>query len=258
MVTITLLMEKGGVGKTTLATTIAAGLAIQGKRVLVIDADGQGHATRILGAKPVPGLYDLMVREAEWQKVLLLIKPEQYNPAGTGMLALLPGNHETMLIPGAVEDAFLLHTRIHELENIFDAVIIDTSPTPSLLNASILFATDYVLVPSRMEYLSLQSLKSSMKTIENFSKQRSLRGGSAVNTIGIVPTGYRSNTTEHTANLDLVRQTYGDLVMPPIHDRIVWSEASVNQKSVFAYAPTGRATDEAWQVVNAVSEVMHV
>jgi chromosome partitioning protein len=257
MITITLLMEKGGVGKTTLATTIAAGLAIQGKRVLIIDADGQGHATRILGAKLGPGLYDTLVREADWRDTLKVVNPERYGIEAKGTLALLPGNHETMLIPGAIEDAFLLHNRIQELANVFDAVIIDTSPTPSLLNASVLFASDYVMIPSKMEFLSLQSLKSSMRTIENFSKQRSLRGESPVTVLGIVPTAYRANTTEHTANLDMLTKTYGGLVMPPIHDRIIWSEASVNQKSIFAYAQTSRATDEAWQVVDVVSEVVN-
>jgi chromosome partitioning protein len=255
MITITLLMEKGGVGKTTLATTIAAGLAIQGKRVLIIDADGQGHATRILGAKLSPGLYDTLVREADWQDTLKIVKPEQYNPDKTGMLALLPGNHETMFIPQAINDPFLLQQRINELAEVFDVVIIDTSPTPSLLNASILMATDYVLVPSKMEFLSLQSLKSSMKTVEGFSNKRIGGGLLPVTPLGIIPMTYRANTTEHTENLKLVGDTYGVLVWPVIADRIIWAEAAVRQQSIFVYAPQSRASEEAWQVVNRVSEV---
>ena len=67
---VTLLNEKGGVGKTTLATHLAAGLAIRGKRVILVDADPQGHATIAFGLSKEPGFYDLIVRNAPFQKVL--------------------------------------------------------------------------------------------------------------------------------------------------------------------------------------------
>ena len=67
MKTITILNEKGGVGKTTLAITVAAGLAARGHRVLLLDSDAQGHATISLRLRKYPGLYDLMVR---WDDLL--------------------------------------------------------------------------------------------------------------------------------------------------------------------------------------------
>ena len=67
---VTLLNEKGGVGKTTTATHLAAGLAIRGHRVLLLDTDPQGHATVTLGNKKMPGFYDLMVRNAAFEDIV--------------------------------------------------------------------------------------------------------------------------------------------------------------------------------------------
>jgi chromosome partitioning protein len=75
---ITLLNEKGGVGKTTLATHIGAGLAVRGLRVIIIDADPQGHATVSLGMQRKPGLYDLLVRDASFTSVLQQVPHETY------------------------------------------------------------------------------------------------------------------------------------------------------------------------------------
>ena len=77
MKVITLLNEKGGVAKTTMAVHAAAGLAIKGYKVVLIDADAQGHATIALGRQKEPGFYDLIVRGAPFDKVLRRINPER-------------------------------------------------------------------------------------------------------------------------------------------------------------------------------------
>jgi chromosome partitioning protein len=74
---ITLLNEKGGVGKTTLATHFAAGLTLRDLRVLLIDTDPQAHATTTFGLKKEPALHDLLVREAEFTDVLRAVPAER-------------------------------------------------------------------------------------------------------------------------------------------------------------------------------------
>ncbi len=76
--TLTFFCEKGGVGKTTCAFHVAAGLADHGRRVLLIDADGQAHATRLSGFAPTPGLYNLLVRNADWRDSVAKVEPEHY------------------------------------------------------------------------------------------------------------------------------------------------------------------------------------
>src|SRR5690606_712602 len=107
MKVITLSNEKGGVGKTTMATHVAAGLAVRGKRVLLIDADAQANATTGFGLDEEPGFYDLLVRHAKWNEVLRVLTPEAYEPPDVkskGLLAVLPGNGETQLIAQKIDN----------------------------------------------------------------------------------------------------------------------------------------------------------
>ena len=106
---ISIASQKGGVGKTTIATHIAAGLAVRGMRVLLVDADPQGHATVSLGLQKEPGLYDLLVRDATFKSVLRFIPPKSYqipNQAVNGQLFVLPSNVETRNIANSISDSF--------------------------------------------------------------------------------------------------------------------------------------------------------
>ena len=82
MIVITLINEKGGVGKTTLATHIACGLAARGRSVVILDGDPQGHATIRLGVKKAPALYDLLVRDGEWSNAVRAVAPERFGIPG--------------------------------------------------------------------------------------------------------------------------------------------------------------------------------
>ena len=140
---VTLANEKGGVGKTTLAVNIAAGLALRGKRVLLIDADAQANSTDNLGLEPYPGFYDWLVRGAPPEKVIAPIHPAVYGcesdaPPLTphelasldehdqaarlhqrgleaSRLHLLGSNVETYMIASAIREEGLFARRLDEL-----------------------------------------------------------------------------------------------------------------------------------------------
>lgn len=215
---ITLLNEKGGVGKTTLATHIATGLAIRGHRVIVADADPQGHATVALGINRTPGLYNLLVREESFRDNLQLVNPSTYEVPGQqvkGQLYVVPGNHETRAIPLMTSDGLIVLKRFAELRDYVDVVIFDTSPTPSLLHASIYMATNSIIYPTECEFLSLDGLKMSLQHKDSIQPTREQWGLPNLEVLGIVPMKYRSSTVLHSHNLESLQRHYIDKVWEP-------------------------------------------
>ena len=264
MKVLTFLNEKGGVGKTTLATTIGAGLAIMGHRVLLIDADPQGHMTISLGEKKHHSLYDLLVRDAEFNDpgIVHTIPTKNYafpnaKLPETGRLFMIPGNRETRLISQALEgEPFIIQKRMAELaeEDIVDFVIFDTSPTPSTFHALIYLATDHIIYPTEVTYLSFDGLVQSIKHTTDYSKKKTHEGLGEIKLTGIIPTKFRGNTHEHQQKFKSLRQGFGDLVWSPLPMSVVWEEAMSRQLSIFSYAYDHPVAADAWKIVRTAKE----
>lgn len=252
---VTLANEKGGVGKTTLATHLAAGLALKGQRVMLVDADPQGHATRSMGLKKQPGIYDLLVRDAGFSDVVRVPDPSSFVPDGTtltGALYILPGNIETrMITEGVGDNLWLFQERFDEVVGEIDVVVIDTSPTPSLLHGLIYMATDYIIYPTELEDLSLDGLANSLQHKTKANSSRTGRGLSEIQVMGIQPTMYRV-TNAHDYNFQLLLKQFGRTTWPAIPQRTIWVERATAGKMLFAYAPEDEATTHAWALAERV------
>ena len=260
MKVITLNNEKGGVGKTTLTTHIGAGLAIKGYRVVIIDADPQANSTIAFGLRHEAGLYNLLVREAEFKDVLRVIPPERYqfpDRPVEGFLTVLPSNIETRTITQLIDNAFELRERLNEISDSIDVVIFDTSPTPSLLHGSIYIATHGIIYPTELTAWSLNGLVDSFKHRESFSSTKKKLGMGEIATLGIVPNKTRLRTIEHGENLQMLVERYGDRVWEPIQMRISWEEAAMQRESIFKYAPESFAAQEMWQVIERTEKAMN-
>lgn len=263
---ITFLNEKGGVGKTTMAGTIAAGLAILGHRVLMIDADPQGHLSLMYGVKKQHSLYDLLVRDAEFSDpgIVHAIAPEVYAMPNAkqpteGRLFIVPGNRETRLIAQALEgELFAVRKKMEELAeaNVVDVVIFDTSPTPSALHGQIYVATQYIIYPSELSYLSLDGLVESIKSTTGYSKQKQEKGLEEIKLAGIIPTKFRPKVLEHQEKYQQLQSLrgFGHLVWHPIPLSVVWEESMARHRSIFSYAYDQPAASDAWQIVRAAKE----
>ncbi|MCU0465823.1 MAG: ParA family protein [Anaerolineae bacterium] len=260
---ITFSNEKGGVGKTTTAVTLASGLASRGYNVLLVDTDAQGHGATMLGMERRPALYDWLVRNAPAKNVMEMV-PEQnwadysgrMEDMRPGELALIASNYETMNIAAAVmaqnPDPYVFLRRLMPLAGVFDYVLVDTSPTPSLLHHLIYNATTDIIFCTQAETPSLRGLLDTQLRVDELNQSRKAANMAEMRLLGIQFNRVRAKVIEHEANIRDTAERYPGKVMPSIRERIAWAESAREGKSIFAYAPDSEAALEAFSLVDAV------
>jgi chromosome partitioning protein len=154
--------QKGGVGKTTTAISLAAGLAALEKRVLLVDCDPQGNATRGLGrTASAPHLYHVLTGESPIEAAIV--------PSGFPFLDLLPTDRD--LVGVEVEFVGLEHwekvlgSRLAAVTERYDYILIDCPPSLGHLTVQALVAATGVLVPLQCEYFALEGVSELLSTI---------------------------------------------------------------------------------------------
>ena len=160
--------QKGGVGKTTSAINIAAGLAMLGKRVLLLDLVPQGNATSGMGVeKNKESIYEVLINRADIRGTIL--------PTRISSLFLLPAS--TALSGATVEMVALkdreqlLKNALTEIREEYDYVLIDCPPSLDLLTVNAFTAADKVLVPIQCEFYALEGLGQLVNTIRLIQKR---------------------------------------------------------------------------------------
>jgi chromosome partitioning protein len=262
MKTVMICNEKGGVGKTTLTHHLAAGMACRRKRVLVVDADPQGHATKRFGLAKAPGIYDLLVRSANWAEVARRVPGERFGmpgePMPRGQVIVLPSNVETRNIASSISEADLFSQRIAELENRVDLVVIDSSPTPSLLHGILYMASDAVIYPTELTYDSFDGLVEAITHRQEADKARASRWGmKPIDLMGIVPVKYRASTLEQSGNLAKLRESYNGNVWEPVAISTTWTEVERVKVPVWGIDPASAAARDAWRLVDIFEERLY-
>jgi chromosome partitioning protein len=244
---ITIANKKGGVGKTSTCVSVAHGLALEGKTVLIVDTDPQGHVASALGLEQEPGLFNLLVSGRWLREVIRHARPN---------LWVLPGNQRT-----ATAEAMLVYEKAKydvlgkaisgKINGRLDYILVDTAPSGvGFLQESALWAAHLVLIPSACDYLSGAGIVDLATRLSEFKAD-----GWQGRILGILPTFYDQVTKESAANRAELEAAFGDLVLDPIHRATVLRECTAEGKTVFELAPKSRAAEEyaavVWRVLDA-------
>lgn len=254
--------EKGGVGKTTLSTNLAAALAADGKKVILIDGDTQGHSGLSLRIKREDGLARLLMQDAPFDGehgVLRRVDPVVYGGGEKTYLLALPSSEGTSQLGKAIADKkvnpFQLNARLRELDGYIDYIIIDASPTISELHTAFYFAADIAFCPTQCEYLSIEGLKRSVKHLRSAQEAGAARGLKVATMGGIVPNMFNGHELVQYQNLGWLQGSYGnEMVLEPIRLRTAWKQAMQKHTSIFSFAPRTEASKEARVFVEQVME----
>lgn len=248
---ITVTNRKGGVGKTTMAVHIAAGLANRGLNVGLIDTDSQGHAALFLDMEEENGLFQTLIEKQPLEEVVRIVPPGHYtlNPdEATGNLFLLPSSEKTYKIPYELdaEDAFAFLEMAEDFaaKANLDVIVIDTNPTLSMFDGAVYMATDGFIYVTECEALSFDGIAKATEQVANLSRQRRRYLQRETRILGVIPNKLKANTVLHRKNIAELAQTYTDIVWSPITHRIAWAESAQAHRTVYVYAPDEQeATD---------------
>ena len=237
---ITVANQKGGVGKTTTAVTLAHGLALKHYNVLLVDLDPQGQCASLLGLEQEPAVFNLLVNRTPFRDVV--------RTTGRPDLWLMPGNKRTATAQTilAVEGY-----RVEVLDAVLEGtingdklhyIVIDTAPAVGALQGSALYAADFLLIPSAVDHLALEGVAQILKTLHALKRP-------SPPAVLVLPTFYDEVTRESKTNLVRLQETFGDVLLSPIHRAAILRECPSAGQTIFEYKPDHRAATEYADVV---------
>lgn len=242
---IAVALSKGGVGKTTTAVNLAAGLARAGQRLLLVDVDTQGQVARSLGVQPPAGLAELVTGESTPEQSIVEVREHLWLLAGGRGLAGV----ERMIVRKDFGGERTLAEALSPLDEGYDYIILDTSPGWDTLTVNALFYADEVLAPVSLEVMTLQGLQDfsqSLKSVQRYHE--SLRFSY------ILPTFMDRRVKKSEEILSQLRAYFPEQLCEPIRYNVRLSEAPGYGQTIFEYAPRSAGAVDYQQLTTRIMQ----
>ncbi len=253
---ISLVNQKGGVGKTTTSINLSASLAVLGKRVLLIDLDPQGNATTGIGVNKGEieySIYDVLIDRCDIECAIsaskykrLYVIPATINLAGIDIELMEKSNSDVTFSKGAQ-----LKNKLDRVKDQFDFIIMDCPPSLGLITTNALTASDSVIIPVQCEFFALEGIMQLLNTI--MMAQKTLNPNLDIE--GVLLTMLDSRTNLGFEVVEDIRKYFKERVYNTIIPRLIrLTEAPSHGKPIVAYDPKSKGTEAYLNLAKEVIE----
>ena len=253
MKAITFFSLKGGTGKTTLSSSLGSLLAEEGRSVLMIDLDPQGHLTQSLRGKPgknKSSLYYSLIHEHSLTTAIV--------PTAHPKLSLIPATEDHLYLNNALVSKPWREWKLKDALNAmcpfpYDLVIMDVGASLSLVTYNALFAAQILIIPALPDLYSYLSLKNLFTFLEKTCKDFKY----SFKMVWILLNKLNNHRPMDRENRDALKKYYSKFLMPVmIREDLKFSQAARNQMSVTTYAPQSTAARDLKKVVQFLDKIL--
>ena len=242
---IAITLSKGGVGKTTTAVNLAAGLAQAGSRVLLIDTDTQGQTEVALGMEPEAGLVELVLGELPTDQAVIPARENLWLLAGGKQLAGI----NRLIARKDFGGEQVLTEALAPLEGNYDFVLLDTAPGWNTLTVNVLFYVKEVLAPVSLEALTLKGVlefAQNLAAIQQYNQTLSLKY--------VLPTFFDRRVKKSEEILEQLETYYGPQLCLPIRYNVRLSEAPGYGQTIFEFAPNSPGAKDYQKLTERIAQ----